>query len=248
MAGQIVIINGTSGAGKTTTCAAFARRTEQPYLMFGMDLAVGMLMPARYTMFGTMKEQGYQPTSYGPVCTRMLAAMHAMVAAASKVGQNVVVDHLMFIDPPVLQDCIWRLKDAPVLFVNLKPSRDVLEKRLRERQIDFIPPSCAEAIEGSGPEFLKQLAEELSDATPWFYEHAYANDIYDLELDSSAMTRRMSATASRRGLPKGPARRWSNCGRSIPSRPAGEPRFRPVSPRLPIPPFCAPPARAPRPA
>lgn len=188
MAGQIVIVNGTSGSGKTTTCAAFARRSEEPYLMFGMDLAVGMLMPARYTMFGAMKEQGYQPTSYGPVCTRALAAMDAMVAAASKVGQNVVVDHLMFVDPPVLQDCIWRLTQAPVLFVNLKPSRDVLEKRVRERKIDFIPPSCQEAIEGSGPEFLKQMGEQLAAATPWFYDHAYANDIYDLELDSSAMT------------------------------------------------------------
>ena len=25
-------------------------------------------------------------------------------------------------------------------------------------------------------------------AGPWFYEHAYANDIYDLELDTSAIT------------------------------------------------------------
>ena len=36
--GQIVVINGTSGAGKTTTCAAFARQSAEPYLMFGMDL------------------------------------------------------------------------------------------------------------------------------------------------------------------------------------------------------------------
>ena len=34
-AGQIVLINGTSGAGKTTTCATFARQAAEPYLMFG---------------------------------------------------------------------------------------------------------------------------------------------------------------------------------------------------------------------
>src|SRR5690606_25472563 len=87
-AGQIVVVNGTSGAGKTTTCATFARRAKEPYLMFGMDLLAGTLLPARYTMFGSMKEEGYQPTAYGPVCMKALAAMHAMIAAASRTGQN----------------------------------------------------------------------------------------------------------------------------------------------------------------
>jgi chloramphenicol 3-O-phosphotransferase len=188
MNGQIVLINGTSGSGKTTTCATFARRAEQPYLMFGMDLLVGTLVPARYTMFGSMKEQGYQPTAYGPVCMNALSAMHAMVAAASRSGQNMVVDHLMFLDPPVLQDAIWRMADVPVLFVNLKPSLEVLEERVKGRVITVIPEPIQEAMASAGPEILKALGDELSAATPWFYEHAYANEIYDLELDSSAMT------------------------------------------------------------
>lgn len=188
MTGQIVVINGTSGAGKTTTCAAFARHAEAPYLMFGMDLLAGTLLPARYTMFGSMKEQGYQPTAYGPVCMAALSAMHAMIAAASHTGQNVVVDHLLFVDPPVLQDAVWRMADVPVLFVNLMPSRDVLEKRVTSREIAFIPPPIQEAMAAAGPEIIEAFATQLGAATPWFYEHAYANEIYDLELDSSAMT------------------------------------------------------------
>lgn len=186
--GQIVLINGTSGAGKTTTCAMFARRAEEPYLTFGMDLLAGTLLPARYTMFGAMKEQGYQPTAYGPVCMAALSAMHAMIAAASRTGQSVVVDHLMFVEPPVLQDAVWRMEGVPVLFVNLKPSRDVLEQRVTSREISFIPPPIQEAMAAAGPEIVQAFAEQLGAATPWFYEHAYANDIYDLELDSSAMT------------------------------------------------------------
>lgn len=188
MSGQIVLINGTSGAGKTTTCATFARRAEAAYLMFGMDLLAGTLLPARYTMFGSMKEEGYQPTSYGPVCMQALAAMHAMISAAARVGQNVVVDHLTFLDPPVLQDAIWRMADVPVLFVNLKPSRNVLEKRVKERELPIIPPPIQEAMAAAGPEIVQAFAEQLSAVGPWFYEHAYANDIYDLELDSSAMS------------------------------------------------------------
>ncbi|MBW8752750.1 MAG: AAA family ATPase, partial [Sphingomonadales bacterium] len=181
-------INGTSGAGKTTTCAAFARHAAEPYLMFGMDLLAGTLLPARYTMFGSMKEQGYQPTAYGPVCMQALSAMHAMIAAASRTGQNVVVDHLMFLDPPVLQDAVWRMADVPVLFVNLKPSRAVLEKRVTTREIHFIPPPIQEAMDAAGPDIVAAFAKQLGAVTPWFYEHAYANEIYDLELDSSAMT------------------------------------------------------------
>lgn len=188
MNGQIVLINGTSGAGKTTTCAAFARGAQESYLMFGMDLLAGTLLPARYTMFGSMKEQGYQPTAYGPVCMAALSAMHAMIAAASRTGQSVVVDHLMFLDPPVLQDAIWRMADVPVLFVNLKPSWDVLEQRVTQREIAFIPPPIQEAMAAAGPEIIQAFATQLGAVTPWFYEHAYANEIYDLELDSSAMT------------------------------------------------------------
>jgi chloramphenicol 3-O-phosphotransferase len=188
VAGQIVIVNGTSGAGKTTTCATFARRAPEPYLMFGMDLLVGTLFPARYTMFGTHKQEGYQPTAYGPVAIKALEAMHEMIAAASRVEQNMVVDHLMFLDPPVIQDCIWRMADVPVLFVNLKPSREVLDARVRDRKIDVIPGPIQEAMATAGPEILKALGDQLAAVTPWFYEHAYANDIYDLELDSSAMS------------------------------------------------------------
>lgn len=187
MTGQIVIVTGTSGAGKTTTCSAFARRAEQPYLTFGMDLLVGTLFPAKYTMFGEKKDEGYTPTHYGPVCMKALEAMHAMIAAAARVGQNMVVDHLMFLDPPVLQDCIWRMADVPVLFVCLRPSRDVLEQRLLERQAD-VPAPVKEALAAAGPEVLKAIGEELAAVRPWFFEHAYANDCYDLELNSSSMS------------------------------------------------------------
>ncbi len=185
--GQVVLISGTSGSGKTTTCSEWARRAEEPWLTFGMDLFVGSLFPAKYTMFGEKKDEGYYPNAYGPMCMKALSAMHAMIAAAAQTGQNMVVDHLMFVDPPVLQDAIWRMADVPVLFVNLKPSRDVLEARVTTRQIDFIPPPIQEAMAAAGPEIIKALGDQLAAVGPWFYEHAYANDIYDIELDSSAM-------------------------------------------------------------
>jgi chloramphenicol 3-O-phosphotransferase len=216
MTGQVVLISGTSGSGKTTTCAQWARRAEEPWLMFGMDLAVGTLIPAKYTMFGEKKELGYQPTKYGPVCMKVLSAMHAMVAAAAKTGQNMVVDHLMFVDPPVLQDAIWRMADVPVLFVNLKPSREVLEQRITTREIHVIPDPIREAMAAAGPDILAAMGAELAAATPWFYEHAYANDVYDLELDTSAMTPEEVCLAIEARLAEDPGRAFTELRRKYP--------------------------------
>ena len=67
-------------------------------------------------------------------------------------------------------------------------SLNLLEKRVKERQIDVIPLPIQEAMAAAGPDIISALGEQLSQAVPWFYEHAYANDIYDLELDSSSMS------------------------------------------------------------
>ncbi len=184
MSGQIILVSGTSGAGKTTTCATFARRAREAYLMFGMDLLVGTLFPGQYTIFGAKKEEGYYGLGWGPVGWKAIEAMHEMIAAAARAGQNMVVDHLMFIDPPILQDCIWRMADVPVLFVNLKPSRQVLERRVTERKIE-LPAPMVEAV--GGPDGVKKLGETLRAMAPWYYERAYQNDCADLELDSDAL-------------------------------------------------------------
>jgi chloramphenicol 3-O-phosphotransferase len=220
MSGQIVLISGTSGSGKTTTCAQWARRSHEPWLMFGMDLTVGTLIPAKFTMFGSRKEEGYQPTKYGPVCMQVLAAMHAMAAAAARTGQNMVVDHLMFVDPPVLQDAIWRMADVPVLFVNLKPARDVLEKRVTTREIHVIPDPIREAMAAAGPDILAAMGAELAEAASWFYEHAYANTIYDLELDTSAMSPEQVCEAIEARLAEGPGTAFAELRRLYPD-PAG---------------------------
>ena len=74
------------------------------------------------------------------------------------------------------------------LLSSLAPSRDVLEKRVRERQIDFIPPPIKEAMAGAASNILEQLGEELAAATPWLYERVYANiSCYDLLLDTSTL-------------------------------------------------------------
>jgi hypothetical protein len=66
----------------------------------------------------------------------------------------------------------------------LKPSRQVLEKRITERKIE-LPPPMVEAV--GGPDGVKKLGETLRAMSPWYYERAYQNDCADLELDSAAL-------------------------------------------------------------
>lgn len=197
--GQVIIITGTSGAGKTTTSQAWARRADSCYFMFGFDMLVSFLPAAKYTNFGEKAQEYFYDIpadpdnrelarmAFGPAGIRAVSAMHEMIAAASSVGQDIVVDHLTFVDPPVLQDCVWRLQDVPVLFVALKPPKDVLAERLATREFT-LPPSIREAMAGLGEGAMTEIASRLQDATPWFYDAAYANDVYDLVINSTNFT------------------------------------------------------------
>jgi chloramphenicol 3-O-phosphotransferase len=184
MSGQIVIVSGTSGAGKTVTCNAFARRADEMFMLFGADLLVGSLFPPQYTIFGPKKDDGFSGTSFGEAGWKAVRAMHEMIAAASRLGQNLIVDHLMFLDPPVLQDCIWRLIDLPVLFVNLTVAHDVIEGRLMSRH-RVLPDALAEFV---GPGGEQQMAASLNAIRDWFYKASYENDCFDLVFDTTALS------------------------------------------------------------
>jgi chloramphenicol 3-O-phosphotransferase len=193
LAGQIIIINGTSGAGKSTTCEIFAKRREDFWLLFGIDHFLSSSFPARYSHHGPDAQQGIyaHPVdedvpegtlrwSFGDKGWQAMCTYHEWIAAASRQGCNIIVDHLLMTDPPVLQDCVRRLAGLPVLLVTLKPSYDVLMERLANRTIDKRLP----AAEIYGDEGLRRAVEKLNRLRPWFYESVYANDACDLEIDS----------------------------------------------------------------
>jgi chloramphenicol 3-O-phosphotransferase len=185
MSGTIVLVSGTSGAGKTTVTRRFARRADDMYLMIGMDLLVGSMFPGQYTIFGEKSEEGFHGRFGVPGWTA-LQGLHEMIAGASRVGQNLVVDHLMFLDPPVLQDCIWRLEDRPVLFVNLRVPFEATEERLAEKARNR--KLADTMVDVAGPEGAgQQMADRMTALRTFFYGAAYENDCFDLEIDTTAM-------------------------------------------------------------
>lgn len=213
VAGQIIIVNGTSGAGKSTTCEIFAKRREDFWLLFGIDHFLSSSFPARYGHHGPDCRQGIyaHPVddgapdgtlrwSFGDKGWQAMRTFHEWIAAASREGCNIIVDHLLMTDPPVLQDCVRRFEGLPVLLVTLKPSYDVLMERVANRTIDKRLP----AAEIYGDEGLRRAVEKLDRLRPWFYESVYANDACDLEIDSVRHNPEQVCDLIERRLAEGP--------------------------------------------
>jgi chloramphenicol 3-O-phosphotransferase len=119
---------------------------------------------------------------FGEIGWLSIRMLHEMIAAASRAGANVIVDHLMMLDPPILQDCIWRLEDLPVLLVGLRPDQDVLVHRITSREIKF----PADYLETVGPAAAERVAANSARLTPWYISAVNENSNLDLIVDSHA--------------------------------------------------------------
>jgi chloramphenicol 3-O-phosphotransferase len=194
MPGQIVIINGTSGSGKSTAAELFQKRSDDYWLLYGIDHFLAGTQPAQYGHHGPKSREGIhaEPVdpanpdgplrwTMGPKGVQAFATLHEWIASASRQGCNIIFDHLLMTDTPVLADCAWRLEGLPVLLVTLKPPLDVLEKRVAERQMDKKLP-----IDLLGEDAVKKIVDRLARLRPWFTEVVYANDIADLTIDTAA--------------------------------------------------------------
>lgn len=213
MAGQIIIVSGTSGAGKSTACELFARRSEDFWLLYGIDHFLAATFPLKFGHHGPRSQEGVHATPvdesdpdsslrwhFGDLGNRAFGVFHEWIAAASREGCNIIVDHLMLTDPPLLQDCIWRLQGLPVLFVSLKPPYEALKERVATRRLESKSP----ASQYSAPGMADRARQRLDRLRPWFYEAVYANDIYDLEIDTVRCGPEEVCDAIERRLAEGP--------------------------------------------
>jgi len=189
VAGQIIIVSGTSGSGKSTTCELFAKQSDEFWLLYGIDHFLAATVPSKFGHHGPRAREGIyaHPVresegplrwSLGKYGEQAFRTLHAWIAAASRQGCNIIVDHLMLIDPPILQDAIWQMQDLPVLFVVLKPPYDVLKERVAKREMGGKSANLLD------DEAAARIRNRLDRLRPWFYEAIYANDCYDLEVDT----------------------------------------------------------------
>jgi chloramphenicol 3-O-phosphotransferase len=213
LVGQIIIVSGTSGSGKSTTCQLLARRSEEFWLLYGIDHFLSATFPAKFGHHGARSTEGIcarpvdEDVPDGPLRwyfsdwgIRAFQTFHEWLAAASRQGCNIIVDHLLMTDPPLLQDCVRRLQGLPVLFVSLKPPYEVLMERVATRTMEPGAPGS----QYTAPGMAERVRERLDRLRPWFYQAVYANDLHDLEIDSDRLGPEAVCEAIERRLAEGP--------------------------------------------
>ena len=141
--GRVVLLNGTSSAGKTTLALALQRALGDYWHYWALDqFRDGM--PARYRGLNSQDgEPGARGLNVVPVAhargmvseirfgdlgLRMLRGMRRAAAAFAREGNNLIIDDLC-LEPEFLEDYVTAFEDLDVLFVGLRCCAEVLEAR-----------------------------------------------------------------------------------------------------------------------
>jgi len=187
--GRILILTGSTGAGKSTTCNLLVDRLDGLWLHFGIDLVLGKLVPRKFIDGGRCSDEGVHSIpddpddpdgpwhlDMGRYGLPVIRSFHRMAAAAAKSGQNLVIDHIATVEPPILQDCVEVFAGLPVYFVALKPPPEVSPRRIDERLETLVPTL--------GREHAVRNSEAKKKVARWLYEQIFAHDCFDLVVDS----------------------------------------------------------------
>lgn len=141
--GHIIVLNGTSSAGKSTLAKALQTLLPAPYLHVGIDTMVFALPKRylnpplwhevfRYTWPAVGSPEGLVIEA-GPLGHQLITGLHQAVAALATSGNHVIVDHVL-LEPAWVQECARVVGALPALFVGVYCPLAVVEERERARQ------------------------------------------------------------------------------------------------------------------
>lgn len=175
MQGRVVVLNGVSSVGKSSTAREIQRLASAPFLHMAMDTFLDMLPPRVLNhpdgwSFETRIEDGHPAVAIysGILVTRMLAGMRRAVAAMASQGNNVVVDDVMF-EPGEDEDYRAVLQGHDLRIVGLRAPLEIVEARERAR------------------------GDREIGLARWQFERVHRGRRYDLELDTSLESPEASA-------------------------------------------------------
>ena len=193
--GQIILLNGTSSAGKSTIAKQLQEILPQPYLHTGIDHFLAAVPWSRLFVYSdstaqTEAEGWFIPFQdgilvdtprLGPVAYQWLDGMYASFAALATAGINLIVDDVIY-DPQVLRSAVRQLAGLPVFFVGLHCP---VAEAVRREQVrgDRAPGGAA-----------------------IFHGLVHRHGVYDLQLDTAELDPKESAkqiqTAIQRPYPQ----------------------------------------------
>jgi chloramphenicol 3-O phosphotransferase len=166
----IIILNGVSSVGKSSTARALQTVTARPFLHVAMDTFIHMLPEGMFghpdgLIFETVQDQG-KPSIIirtGPVIERAMQGMRHAIAAMAAQGNNLIVDEVM-IGKDKEREYRALLSRFDVRLVGLFAPLDVLEARERAR------------------------GDREIGLARWQHDRVHRDMTYDLEIDTTVTT------------------------------------------------------------
>ena len=191
--GKVILLNGSSSAGKTTLAQMLQQLLPEPYQLISLDQFRDGL-PARFrglnSPAGTSGARGLNVTPveaggrrvtairFGDVGERMLRGMRRAVAAFAREGGNVIVDDLL-LDRAYVLDYVESLRGLSVTLVGVRCPLEVVNAREAARPGRF--PGTAES----------------------HFHTVHAHCIYDVEVDTGSTPPRACAERVVRAMDAG---------------------------------------------
>jgi chloramphenicol 3-O phosphotransferase len=193
--GRIILLNGSSSAGKTTLAITLQQLLPDPWHHIALDQfrdGLGGRYRGLNSPPGTPGARGLNvvpvtlgnervtEVRFGDIGERVLRGMRRAIAAFAREGNNVIIDDLMF-QPSYLFDYVDTLQAFDVLFVGVRCPIDVVNSREAKRpgrfpgtatsHFDRVHAHCVYDIEvdtgvGSPRECAQQIIARLSSEEP----------------------------------------------------------------------------------
>jgi chloramphenicol 3-O phosphotransferase len=150
---ELIYVNGTSSAGKTTLCRALQVAISEPYLCIGFDDFVFLSAPRYYRGGDTANQSDTDASTsegvelvttssadepmtvtavFGPVFRRLIDAMPSAVRALVEGGNSVMFDDVLH-DPAMYETRKRAFAGLDVFAVGVTCDLEVLEARERTR-------------------------------------------------------------------------------------------------------------------
>jgi chloramphenicol 3-O phosphotransferase len=172
--GKIVILNGTSSAGKTSILHTLQGMLPEPYLDAGIDKFIWML-PERYLERPLWDDVLGKADHAGQAGQTLFHGMHHAIAVLARQGNNVLADHVL-VDSVWVQECAMLFEGLPAYLVGIRCPLEVLLEREKTRR----------------NRTLGQAALQ--------YPLVHAHGVYDFEVDTSISTMEECALAIKKRL------------------------------------------------
>jgi chloramphenicol 3-O-phosphotransferase len=218
--GRLLIVTGSTGSGKTTTCKEFVAQMDDLWLHFGVDLFLGTVVPRKFVDGGPRSSEGVHMEPDDPAAPDgprhlalgrhgpgMIRTFHQMAAAAVRSGQNVVLDHVTTISPPLLQDCVATLRDLPVFFVGLRPPDEIIPNRIDER--------LESIVQALGREHAARANENTKLVSRYMSAEIFSHDHFDLLVDTHAHAPQEVVRIIAREMADRPGRAFAELARKL---------------------------------